>query len=118
MSLTAQLETVNITELRKFSRGASQKVAQAAKEQGIFYLDLTDDNLSSNGNIEGVAALSEEIFQLPFTEKMQFDVDKLGEWKINGYKPVGRNVGGLPGQRDGFESYGGCFQSLNYLIST
>ncbi|PYH48032.1 putative oxidoreductase [Aspergillus saccharolyticus JOP 1030-1] len=112
-SQIACLETVSLVGLREGSPAAVQALLRAARKQGIFYLDLS--SISADGDtVTRLYQLAQDLFRLPLEQKMQYDVDRLGEWKINGYKPVGRNVGGLSGERDGFESYGiPCHAVLN-----
>ncbi|RAK81734.1 putative oxidoreductase, 2OG-Fe(II) oxygenase family, partial [Aspergillus fijiensis CBS 313.89] len=98
------LQTINLQALKRGCADEVSKLLGAAEQDGIFYLDLTDEVPLDRATDE-INRLSRSLFGMSEKEKMRFDVDKLGPYKLNGYKPVGRNVGGIPGQRDGFESY-------------
>ncbi|KAG9241025.1 putative gibberellin 2-beta-dioxygenase 7 [Calycina marina] len=48
----------------------------------------------------------EEFFDLENAEKMKYDVDEIGPWKLNGYTPFGRNKGLVgDGKKHGVEGY-------------
>ncbi|RAH50004.1 putative oxidoreductase, 2OG-Fe(II) oxygenase family [Aspergillus brunneoviolaceus CBS 621.78] len=104
MGPVAQLQTINLQALKRGCADEVSKLLGAAEQNGIFYLDLTDE-VPLDGVPDEIDRLSRSLFGLSAEEKMRFDVDKLDPYKLNGYKPVGRNAGGIPGQRDGFESY-------------
>ena len=118
------LKTISLRDLRRCSAEESDKLFAAAKDDGIFYLDLTEDVGKNRlaDLVGGIYGLSRSLFDLDIDEKMQYDVDQIGELKLNGYvldssllcpalltpdryKPISRNIGGIEGQRDGFESY-------------
>jgi isopenicillin N synthase-like dioxygenase len=123
-SLFAPLKTIRLQDLRRGSTEEKNKIFAAAKEDGIFYLDFTEDlgEYKLGDLVENIYSFSHSLFDLDLAEKMQYDVDKISELKLNGhvsdfyqthypllinssYKPIRRNVGGIKGQRDGFESY-------------
>ncbi|KAE8373496.1 putative oxidoreductase [Aspergillus bertholletiae] len=103
----ASLEVVNLVQLLQGSHDAAQRLVRAARRDGMFYLEIPEGNEpgSMGRLVQGIYAACEELFRLPLDDKMKLDVDQLSEYKTNGYKPIGRNIGGLPGHRDGFESY-------------
>ena len=77
-------------------------------KDGFFYLDLTHPNFASLlASVEATFNCSKELFNYPPEIKSLFDVDKISDLKVNGYKPKGRNfVGnGKNGKNDGFESW-------------
>jgi isopenicillin N synthase-like dioxygenase len=77
-------------------------------DDGFFYLDLTHPKHSSLlANVDAVFRLSKDIFDYSPEVKSLFDVDIISEFKVNGYKPKGRNVtgNGKDGKTDGFESW-------------
>ncbi len=111
--LVAQLLTIDIGRLVEGDKQEAAKLFLAAKEDGIFYLNLQDRRfVDMIGIVDEIFALSRELFDLSEEDKMQYDVDKLGPLKLNGYfviigskytavlmlalryKPVGRNLGG------------------------
>ena len=84
--LFAPLKTIRLQDLRRASTEERNKIFQAARDDGIFYLDCMND-LGENhlGNIvEEIYNFSHSLFNLELEEKMQYDVDKIGELKLNG----------------------------------
>ncbi|KAF2203258.1 Clavaminate synthase-like protein [Delitschia confertaspora ATCC 74209] len=104
---TASLKVIDIQKLQDQVATEYEKLLSAAKEEGFFYLDFSNmpDWLHFSNVVGGVYDLEKELFDLSEEEKLSFDVDKHGPMKLNGYKPIGRNVGGVGGKRDGFESW-------------
>ncbi|KAL9123964.1 MAG: hypothetical protein Q9217_006662 [Psora testacea] len=105
VSTIASLETIQLEVLRNGSRTESERLLRACRNDGFFYLDMTDAERKLDEAVEDIFALERELFSLPQDELMNHDIDKLSSRKLNGYKPLGRNRGGLEGGRDGFESY-------------
>lgn len=123
----AKLQTIDLGQLQSGSREEAQRLLESSRESGIFYLDLQSIQPQITPIVDSVFELSEKLFDLPLEEKSIYDVDKLCKLKCNGYvahdpfpfpkptliwfinstryKPVGRNFGGLVGERDGFETY-------------
>ncbi|MCJ1286662.1 hypothetical protein MMC26_006008 [Xylographa opegraphella] len=102
----AHMPIIDIGRLNDGDEEEAAKLFEAAKEDGIFYLNLQDRRfVGIIDTVDEVFDLATELFDLSDEEKMQYDVDKLSTLKLNGYKPVGRNFGGINGNRDGFESY-------------
>ncbi|PZD36201.1 2og-fe oxygenase protein [Pyrenophora tritici-repentis] len=103
----AALTTIDFQKLRSDDADEKQKLWQAATEAGFFYLNYENmpefEDLAATVN--GIYKLEHELFDLPDEFKMNYDVDKQGTMKLSGYKPIGRNIGGLPGNRDGHESW-------------
>ncbi|MCJ1319190.1 hypothetical protein MMC15_004523 [Xylographa vitiligo] len=108
---------VNYKRLAANDINEAEKLFRACQTDGFFYLDLydPDDQIVLN-SVDDVYALARSLFTLDDAEKLIYDVDKLGEMKLNGYiiltapillvnSPRGRNIGGLNSKRDGFESY-------------
>ncbi|KAF7586736.1 hypothetical protein BBP40_008396 [Aspergillus hancockii] len=103
-----ELQTLNLALLQSQTPNEVQKLLEACRRDGFFYLDLRDmEQMNQNvvPVLEKMYQLTEDLYNLPTEEKMLYDIDKISEMKSNGYKPVGRNFGGLAGQRDGFETY-------------
>ncbi|KAJ4297501.1 hypothetical protein N0V90_005393 [Kalmusia sp. IMI 367209] len=103
----SSLRTIDIQALRDDSPAEKARLLTAAKEEGFFYLDFSNLTEFENfkGVIDGVYELEQALFGLTTEEKLEFDVDAFGPMKLNGYKPIGRNLGGVGGKRDGFESW-------------
>ncbi|KAI9805949.1 MAG: hypothetical protein M1825_000563 [Sarcosagium campestre] len=104
--VVASLATISLERLRAGDQNEAKKLFEACKNSGFFYLDLQTSN--DNGilkTINDMFALDKDLYDLDDEEKIKYDVDKLSKLKLNGYKPVGRNFGGIKGKRDGFETY-------------
>ncbi|KAG9240240.1 hypothetical protein BJ878DRAFT_397806, partial [Calycina marina] len=107
----ARLETISLASLRAGEKAVSQaeadKLFAACRETGCFYLDFREEADDLSSILDELYELLREIHELPGDEKLRFDVDKLqfSKTKLNGYKPVGRNFGGLKSNRDGFATY-------------
>ncbi|TQW00292.1 hypothetical protein V2A60_001390 [Cordyceps javanica] len=106
LSSKATLRTISCSELQNEAPHALRDLFLAATEDGIFYLNFgSGDKSIFDQSIRDVDCLSHAIFDMPIDEKLSFDIDNMGKLKLNGYKPIGRNKGGIEGHRDGFESY-------------
>ncbi|KAM3427659.1 hypothetical protein MY4824_009295 [Beauveria thailandica] len=110
----ALLRTISCSELQNEEPRALCELVHAATEDGIFYLKLDDGDWRNwSKSIESVDRLSHDLFDLSTQEKLLFDIDSMGKLKLNGYKPIGRNKGGIDGHRDGFESYAISRDTIN-----
>lgn len=103
----AALTILDFQKLRSNDADEKLKLWEAATEAGFFYM-----NYENMPEFEDLAAIVNSIydlehglFDLSDEEKMNYDVDKQGNMKLSGYKPIGRNIGGLGGKRDGHESW-------------
>ncbi|KAJ5572393.1 oxidoreductase [Penicillium hetheringtonii] len=95
----ADIHTVDFYGLINDDQLESEKLLNASKEDGFFYLSF--NAVEHDGTmelIEKMYQLNKDLFSLPLGSKMEFDVDKL-------YKPIGRNFGELQGKKDGFETW-------------
>lgn len=101
----AHLHTISLGKLQANDAAEVQQLFEASRATGAFYLDLRSGESDILPVLEDIGLVSKELFGLPLEEKCAYDVDKLTSQKCNGYKPIGRNYGGLAGQRDGFETY-------------
>ncbi|KAL4733146.1 hypothetical protein BDV11DRAFT_214313 [Aspergillus similis] len=101
----AHLRTVQLSDLLQGDDAEAQKLFEACKMDGFFYLNIKNIDEHVLEVIDGMFELDKELYDLPDEEKMLYDVDKISDFKLNGYKPVGRNFGGLAGKKDGFETY-------------
>ncbi|GES64083.1 clavaminate synthase-like protein [Aspergillus terreus] len=99
------LDTINLCKLQAGDVVEAQLLFEASLLKGAFYLDLQSADSNILQLLENIHLISKDLFGLPLEEKCAYDVDKLSNQKCNGYKPVGRNYGGLAGKRDGFETY-------------
>ncbi|RDW91656.1 hypothetical protein BP5796_02821 [Coleophoma crateriformis] len=101
----AELGTISLYKLQAGSVSEQNLLLKTCMEDGFFFLDLTHPSYASLlNNIDGAFKLSGDLFNYPPEIKTLFDVDKVSDLKINGYKPKGRNIVGN-GKSDGFESW-------------
>ncbi|KAH7377316.1 putative oxidoreductase [Pyrenochaeta sp. MPI-SDFR-AT-0127] len=101
----AVLNVICLYELQSGSALEQKRLLQTCIDDGFFYLDLTHPNFSPLlENVNEVFDLAKDLFNHNPEVKSLFDVDKISELKVNGYKPKGRNVVGN-GKTDGFESW-------------
>ncbi|GIZ42866.1 hypothetical protein CKM354_000611600 [Cercospora kikuchii] len=98
------LRTINACDLEDQSAEAKVDVVEAALKDGIFYLDFSNDT-DLRECLSDIEELMRNLFGLNLAEKERFDIDRFDPLKLNGYKPIGRNLGGISGRCDGFESY-------------
>jgi hypothetical protein len=82
----APLKTVNLGALQRGDSEEKNKLFAAAKEDGIFYLSISEDEgeYQLADLVEEIYGLSKSLFKLDLEEKMQYDVDKVGSLKLNG----------------------------------
>jgi non-haem dioxygenase in morphine synthesis N-terminal len=119
--MSVALPTISLSNLIDDDPGSVESLYQAGTSNGFFYLDCR----GSHGTdllrqVEYMYEVAEQVFDLEFSEKMQFDLDVIGPAKIDGlgtssccgialipyrYKPAGRNTGVSAGKQDGFEIY-------------
>ena len=122
----ANLRTIDIQKLRENDHMELKKLLLAARHEGFFYLYFGSlpELKELDEVIKSIYALEDQLFSLSEKEKLAYDVDKQGPLKLTGYgspifvssciltedryKPIGRNVGGVEGNRDGFESWAVC----------
>ena len=86
MSSFAQVESICLDKLVQNSEEEKQKLISAAREDGIFYLTLpeNDGEGSFHEVVQRIKSLDRDLFRLPLKDKMGFDIDKLGKLKLNG----------------------------------
>lgn len=82
----APLKTIRLGALQRGDSEEKDKLFAAAKEDGIFYLDISEDEGEYKlvNLIWEIYGLSRSLFNLELEEKMQYDVDKIGSLKLNG----------------------------------
>lgn len=82
---TVHLQTVKLRELREGSIAEYDKFIEDAKNHGFFYLNLSGkEHIEFQKGVEDIFDMSREIFDLKADHKMLFDVDNLGDKKLNG----------------------------------
>ena len=81
----AELQTIDAGRLREGDTLEATKLFEAAKKDGIFYLNLRDSSFAGIiDTVDKVITLSNALFSLKEEEKMDYDIDKLGHLKLNG----------------------------------
>lgn len=86
INATAQLQTIHIGRLSDRDKTEEENLFKAAQTDGFFYLDFQGSSfVGMLPAVEEVFCLSEDLFGLTQEEKMEYDVDKLGDLKLNGY---------------------------------
>ncbi|KAJ5322627.1 oxidoreductase [Penicillium brevicompactum] len=83
----AQLKTISLKALKGGCVEEVSKLLAAAQQEGVFYLDVADDILLEDV-VYDIGQLSRSLFAMSEPEKMKFDVDKLGPYKLNGQSVV------------------------------
>ncbi|KAH6609154.1 hypothetical protein Trco_002500 [Trichoderma cornu-damae] len=108
---TAKLQTIDLERLIEQNEDEINRLLRASVLEGFFYLDLRGISQKTGilDHVNDIFTLETELFGLDTSEKLQYDIDKtagkFGKMKLSGYKPIGRNFGGIGGKSDGFESY-------------
>jgi isopenicillin N synthase-like dioxygenase len=83
----AQLRTVQLSDLLQGDDAEAQKLFEACKMDGFFYLNIKNIDEHVLEVIDGMFELDKELYDLPDEEKMLYDVDKISDFKLNGYDP-------------------------------
>ncbi|KAK4235857.1 Clavaminate synthase [Achaetomium macrosporum] len=107
-TLTATLSTVAYGGLVQGHADELATLRRAFSEDGFVYLDLGEqegDPGSVFHGIEAVFTSGAEFFSTSLDEKMRYDVDAIGPYKLHGYKPAERNGGIAENKKDGVEAY-------------
>src|SRR5213592_1357697 len=96
----ANLKTIHLEDLRRGSVGEKEKLFAAAQDDGIFYLDFTEDlgEHQISDLIQNIYSLSQSLFDLDLDEKMQYDVDQISKLKLNGCVSDCRLTASCPAQ--------------------
>lgn len=78
--------TIDLGRLRDDAQGEADKLFEACRERGIFYLDLQDDRCSGILQTgQSILARSKNLFDLSEEDKLVYDVDNSGTSKMKGY---------------------------------
>ncbi len=81
----AQLSTIKLAGLQQGDGEEAEKLFRSAREDGFFYLNFQDSAFEGMINLaEDIFTISKDLFNLENEEKMEYDVDKLGNLKLNG----------------------------------
>jgi hypothetical protein len=85
MRARANIPMVDIGGIQDNNREETLKLFNAAKHNGIFYLDLHDQRFGSILDaVDEIFNISKDLFSLSEEEKLRYDVDKISELKVNG----------------------------------
>lgn len=81
----AQLSTIKLAGLQQGDGEEAENLFRSAREDGFFYLNFQDSAFEGIINlVEDVFTISKKLFSLDFQEKMEYDIDELGNLKLNG----------------------------------
>ena len=80
----AQLEVISFQRLQDGSPVEAAKLFTACKSSGFFYLDFKGIRAKIEGTVDSLFKVNEELFNLPHEELIQYDVDNLHKYKLNG----------------------------------
>jgi hypothetical protein len=80
----ACVETISFEALREGSDVERTRLFTCCKD-GLFYLDMSGTEPHIGESIEDIYTLEEDLFSLPDSELMQYDIDKLSPKKLNGF---------------------------------
>lgn len=83
-SFVTKLHTINATGMKARSPKEIAKLVNAAQNDGIFYLDLSEDK-GAQSCLTNMKSLTRGLFALETRDKEYYDIDKFGELKLNGY---------------------------------
>ena len=85
VGVMAQLQIISIARLNEGNEDEAAKLFRAAKEDGVFYLDLQDTPFKGLLHTANeIFALSKAFFNLSEGEKMKYDIDELSKLKLYG----------------------------------
>ena len=81
----AQLSTIKLAGLLQDDGEEAEKLFRSAREDGFFYLNFQDSAFEGMINlVEDIYTISKSLFNLDNQQKMEYDIDKLGDSKLNG----------------------------------
>lgn len=81
----ARVETISYEALRNGENDEATRLFNACCKDGFFYLDVCGAEGDISQAIEDIYTLEENLFSLPESELMQYDIDKLSPKKLNGF---------------------------------
>ena len=81
----AQLDVVDFKALKDGDPEHSRKLYEACVTSGCFYLDVQSyPDSSLEKTLDSMYSLVDDMFDLPLEEKVEYDVDVIGELKVCG----------------------------------
>ena len=81
----AQLPVIDVCRLQQGEEEEAIKLFKASKEDGVFYLDFSNQmGMGMMKMVDGIFALSKDVFDMSVEDKMEYDVDLRGALKLNG----------------------------------
>lgn len=82
----ASLQTINLQQLYDGDSREAEKLLSACVNEGFFYLDMEDGSAEIPQLVSEIFALDKELYDLDTEVKLRYDVDKLSDMKLNGYR--------------------------------
>lgn len=88
---TVDFTTISYAKIVQGDADELTSLRKACEQEGFWYLDLRGENrepIQAVKDVPVVLKVLDEFFQLEREEKMKYDVDEIGPWKLNGYVPI------------------------------
>ena len=83
--LIAQVAIIDLRALRDHDTDQQSRLFRACCDDGFFYLDMTGSANDLGSAVEKIYRLEIELFSLPESELLRYDIDKLSSTKLNGF---------------------------------
>ncbi|KAH7324259.1 2OG-Fe(II) oxygenase family oxidoreductase [Stachybotrys elegans] len=100
---------IPLAGLARLDPGALQLLEEAATQDGVFYLDphMQDGSMPDPTRQDRAACLelANDLLKSSAYDLLQYDIDEVGRYKLDGYKPMGRNAGVTEKALDWFEAF-------------
>lgn len=83
----ARIKEISLQRLEMSDEIETQKLLIACMEDGVFYLNLRDHTNQDRSLLslsKEMFSVSQELFELPLDEKMNYDIDQNGIMRVNG----------------------------------
>ncbi|KAF4502785.1 Clavaminate synthase [Fusarium agapanthi] len=100
---SADFTTISYTRIKQGNANELSALRRTCEKDGFLYLELQSANgelMPATQEVPLVYKAVNKFFQLDEDEKMKYDVDKIGSWKLNGNTGLAGN-----GKKHGVEGY-------------
>lgn len=82
----AQVDTIDFQALSNSDQEQQSRLFRACCDDGFFYLDMAGTAVDIEAAVEDIYKLEQELFSLPESELLKYDIDKLSPTKLNGFE--------------------------------
>lgn len=85
---TADFATISYAKIAQGDANELASLRKACEQDGFWYLDLYRGNgepMPAVQDVPSVFKVVHDFFDLESEEKIKYDVDVIGPWKLNGY---------------------------------